>query len=240
MEYFYSIVSFFQKGGLFMYPILLVFSVGMAISLERWIQLNRVRIANQGMWKTLQPVLLKGEFDKARQLVNKDKSTISQMLGMGLARQGAVRRRDDIEIAMEESMMEIIPQLEKRTPYVALLSNIATLLGLLGTIMGLIEAFTAVANANPAEKADLLSASISVAMNTTAFGLMSAIPLLLFHAKLTSTTGQIVDSLEMASVKALNTITNLNRFQFETNPDFSDETLNSPIGTTPAGAGSPA
>jgi hypothetical protein len=111
--------------------------------------------------------------------------------------------------------MEIIPQLEKRTPYVALLSNIATLLGLLGTIMGLIEAFTAVANANPAEKADLLSASISVAMNTTAFGLMSAIPLLLFHSKLTSTTGQIVDSLEMASVKALNSLSDFNRRHFD-------------------------
>jgi biopolymer transport protein ExbB len=98
---------------------------------------------------------------------------------------------------------------------VALLANIATLLGLLGTIMGLIQAFTAVSNANPAEKADLLSASISVAMNTTAFGLMSAIPLLLFHAKLTSTTGQIVDSLEMASVKALNTISNYSKRRFD-------------------------
>jgi biopolymer transport protein ExbB len=137
------------------------------------------------------------------------------MLGMGLERHGTVRRREDIEIAMEESMMEIIPRLEKRTPYVALLSNIATLLGLLGTIMGLIEAFTAVANANPAEKADLLSASISVAMNTTAFGLMAAIPLLLLHAKLMSTTGQVVDSLEMASVKALNSISNSSRQKFE-------------------------
>jgi biopolymer transport protein ExbB len=91
------------------------------------------------------------------------------------------------------------------------------LLGLLGTIMGLIEAFTAVANANPAEKADLLSASISVAMNTTAFGLMAAIPLLLLHAKLTSTTGQIVDNLEMASVKALNTISKFAKRQFEGN-----------------------
>jgi biopolymer transport protein ExbB len=215
MEFFYSIVSFFQKGGLFMYPILLVFAVGIAIAVERWIQLYRISHANQGMWKSLQPVLAQGEFDKARQMVNKDKSTISQMLSMGLARQGAVRRRDDIEIAMEESMMEIIPQLEKRTPYVALLSNIATLLGLLGTIMGLIEAFTAVANANPAEKADLLSASISVAMNTTAFGLMAAIPLLLLHAKLTSTTGHIIDSLEMASVKALNIISNFAKRQLE-------------------------
>jgi biopolymer transport protein ExbB len=211
----YSLVAFFQKGGLFMYPILIVFAVGMAIAVERWIHLSRIRSANRKMWNLLHPVLAEGEFDKAREMVNDDKSTISQMLGMGLARQGAVRRREDIEIAMEESMMEIIPQLEKRTPYIALLSNIATLLGLLGTIMGLIEAFTAVANANPAEKADLLSASISVAMNTTAFGLMAAIPLLLLHAKLTSTTGQIVDSLEMASVKALNTISNTAKRQFQ-------------------------
>jgi biopolymer transport protein ExbB len=123
---------------------------------------------------------------------------------MGLSLQGAVRRREDIEIAMEESMMEIVPRLEKRTGYVALATSIATLLGLLGTIMGLIQAFTAVANANPAEKADLLSASISVAMNTTAFGLMVAIPLLIVHAILTSKTGDIVDSLEMATVKSLN------------------------------------
>jgi len=208
-------VAFFQKGGLFMYPILLVFAVGMAIAFERMIQLTRVRSANSKMWDRLHPLLAKGEFEKAREMVNKDKSSVSQMLSMGLARQAAVRRREDIEIAMEESMMEIIPQLEKRTPYVALLSNIATLLGLLGTIMGLIQAFTAVANANPAEKADLLSASISVAMNTTAFGLMAAIPLLLFHAKITSTTGQIVDSLEMASVKALNNISNFARRKFE-------------------------
>jgi biopolymer transport protein ExbB len=212
---FYTMVAFFQKGGIFMYPILLVFAIGMAIAFERLVQLQRVRSANRKMWKVLHPLLVKGEFDKARAMVNKDKSSIAQMLGMGLARQGAVRRREDIEIAMEESMMEIIPQLEKRTPYVALLSNIATLLGLLGTIMGLIEAFTAVANANPAEKADLLSASISVAMNTTAFGLMAAIPLLLFHAKIMSTTGQIIDSLEMASVKALNNISNFAKRQFE-------------------------
>ena len=189
-----------------MYPILFVFLAGLSISLERWFQLSRTRSTNQKVWDSLYPMLSKGQFEKVRQTVSKDKSTISKMLGMGLSRHSGVRRREDMEIAMEESMMEIIPQLEKRTPYVALLSNIATLLGLLGTIMGLIQAFTAVADANPAEKADLLSASISVAMNTTAFGLMSAIPLLLFHAKITSTTGQIVDSLEMASVKALNSI----------------------------------
>jgi biopolymer transport protein ExbB len=206
MESFYSIVGFFLTGGPFMYPILIVFAVGAAIAIERYITLSRVTISNQSMWNKLQPALNQGDFDKARELTSRDNSTVAQLLSMGLARQGAVRRREDIEIAMEESMMEIIPQLEKRTSYVALASSIATLLGLLGTIMGLISAFTAVANANPAEKADLLSASISVAMNTTAFGLMVAIPLLITHAVLTAKTGAIVDSLEMASVKALNVI----------------------------------
>jgi biopolymer transport protein ExbB len=206
MNVMYSIVSFFATGGLFMYPILLVFAIGVAIAVERYITLTLITNKNQSVWNEIQPLLLKGEFEQARQMTDQDKSTISQVLNMGLARQGAVRRREDIEIAMEESMMEIIPQLEKRTPYVALSSNVATLLGLLGTIMGLIQAFTAVANANPAEKADLLSASISVAMNTTAFGLMVAIPLLVTHVVLTAKTGQIVDSLEMASVKTLNVL----------------------------------
>ena len=211
----YSVVKFFVAGGPFMYPILIVFSVGIAIAIERYITLTRVRRRNEGMWSKLQPALAKGDFDKAREMTSKDDSTVSQLLAMGLARQGAVRRREDIEIAMEESMMEIIPQLEKRTPYVALASSIATLLGLLGTIMGLISAFTAVANANPAEKADLLSASISVAMNTTAFGLMVAIPLLVTSSVLTAKTGQIIDSLEMASVKALNVISSKARRQVE-------------------------
>ncbi|MDH3440234.1 MAG: MotA/TolQ/ExbB proton channel family protein [Gammaproteobacteria bacterium] len=204
MDFFYSIVSFFTTGGVFMYPILIVFAIGVAIAVERYITLTVVTNKNQVVWDQVQPVLSDGDFEKAREMTNEDESTIAQVLNMGLSLQGAVRRREDIEIAMEESMMEIVPRLEKRTAYVALASSIATLLGLLGTIMGLIQAFTAVANANPAEKADLLSASISVAMNTTAFGLMVAIPLLVVHAILTSKTGDIVDSLEMASVKALN------------------------------------
>jgi biopolymer transport protein ExbB len=215
MDLIYSIIGFFVTGGPFMYPILIVFAVGAAIAIERYVTLTLVTAKNRSVWNKVQPVLMKGDFEKAREMTRKDDSAISQLLGMGLARQGAVRRREDVEIAMEESMMEIIPQLEKRTPYVGLASSIATLLGLLGTIMGLIQAFTAVANANPAEKADLLSASISVAMNTTAFGLMVAIPLLITSTVLTSKTGEIIDSLEMASVKALNVISAHARRQVE-------------------------
>ena len=215
MDFIYSIIGFFVTGGPFMYPILLVFAVGTAIAIERFVTLTTVTAKNQSAWSKVQPALMSGDFDQAREMTTNDDSTISQLLSMGLARQGAVRRREDIEIAMEEGMMEIIPQLEKRTPYVGLASSIATLLGLLGTIMGLIQAFTAVANANPAEKADLLSASISVAMNTTAFGLMVAIPLLVTSSVLTSKAGSIIDSLEMASVKALNVISAKTQRQIE-------------------------
>ena len=127
----------------------------MAIAVEQWLELNRIRDVNRKMWEKLHPVLVRGEFDKAQSIIDEDQSTISQMLG------------------------------------------------LLGTIMGLIEAFTAVSNANPTEKADLLSASISVTMNTTAFGLMSAIPLLLFHAKLTSTTKQKMERNEKQGMLAI-------------------------------------
>ena len=91
-------------------------------------------------------------------------------------------RREDFDAAMEEGMMEIVPRLEKRTHYIATFANVITLVGLLGTIIGLIKGFTAVAQVNPAEKAEMLSASISIAMNNTAFALMVAIPFLLIHS----------------------------------------------------------
>ncbi|MDH3948380.1 MAG: MotA/TolQ/ExbB proton channel family protein, partial [Gammaproteobacteria bacterium] len=120
------------------------------------------------------------------------------------ARMKSASNRDDIETAMEETMMEAIPRLEKRTHYLAMFANIATLLGLLGTIIGLIEAFTAVSKVDPAQKAEILSSSISVAMNTTAFGLMVAIPMIFIYTVLQTKTTEIVDSLEMATVKFVN------------------------------------
>ena len=214
MDVMYAIVEFFVQGGIFMYSILIVFAVGVAIAVERYVTLTLLTRRNQTIWAQVQPLLTRREFDKARELTATNEATVAQLLSMGLERQGGVRRRDDIEIAMEECMMEILPQLEKRTGYVGLAANVATLLGLLGTIMGLIQAFTAVANANPAEKADLLGAAIAVAMNTTAFGLLVAIPLLVVHHVLTTKTAQIVSGLEMASVKTLNAIQSTTKRQF--------------------------
>lgn len=201
-----SMVEFFVKGGAFMYPIALVFAAGVAIALERWIHLTLASTRNRQLWNQIVPLLQQGNFRAAIAVCQKSSAAMGRILNYGLARLESARRRDDVEKAMEESLMEVMPQLEKRTHYLSTFANLATLLGLLGTIVGLIQAFTAVSNANPAEKADLLSASISVAMNTTAFGLIVAIPLLLVHTWLQTKTTELVDSLEMASVKFLNTI----------------------------------
>jgi biopolymer transport protein ExbB len=206
MDPVYSIVHFFAGGGAFMYPILLVAAFGAAIGIERYVTLTRLALKNRSAWTQVEPALTSGDFDKARELTHNDETAVSQLLATGLARQGAVRRRDDVENAMEERMMEIVPQLEKRTHYLATFANLATLLGLLGTVSGLIHAFAAVATVNPAEKANLLSASISEAMNCTAFGLMTAIPILFMHALLQTKTTELINSLESACVKFLNTL----------------------------------
>ena len=206
MNVFSTFVGFFQNGGAFMYPIVVVLALGLAISVERYLFLSKTSLSNRLMWKKITPFIKAGKFAEAVSMTSKSKSAIGTILTYGLQRIKSSSRRDDVEKAMEESLMEVMPRLEKRTHYLATFANIATLLGLLGTIIGLIRAFTAVSAANPAEKADLLSASISVAMNTTAFGLMVAIPLLLMHTVLQSKTTEIVDSLEMASVKFLNAV----------------------------------
>ncbi len=200
-------VKFFQEGGMFMWPIAILFVLGIAIAIERYFYITRQAALNRSLWDEVTPHLQAGNFKAAVELTQNSSAFIGSILNYGLARIKTARRRDDVEKAMEESLMEVMPKLERRTPYLASFANIATLLGLLGTIVGLIQAFQAVGSANPAEKADLLSASISIAMNTTAFGLMVAIPLLLIHSVIQSKTTQVIDSLEMASVKFLNAIT---------------------------------
>lgn len=197
-------IDFIQNGGDFMYVILVVLFIGLAISLERFLYLSSVKSKNKKIWDEVFPALSKGQFKQALDATKDSDAAVARILTAGLTRTAVARRTDEIESAMEEGLMEVVPRLEARTPYIATLANIATLLGLLGTIMGLIKAFTAVASADPAEKADLLSASISVAMNTTAFGLITAIPMLLLFALLQAKTGKVVDSLEMVSVKFLN------------------------------------
>jgi biopolymer transport protein ExbB/TolQ len=201
-----GIVQFLQDGGFFMYPIALILVLGMVIALERWWFLRSIDSQNRLGLDELQPALQKADTKRIVQLADQYSSPLLTMLASGVHRMRLSQRRDDLEYAMEEVVMEYSLRLQKRTQFLATLANIATLLGLLGTIMGLITAFAAVANADPAQKASLLSSSISVAMNTTALGLITAIPLVFVHALLQSRTASIVDSMEMAGIKLMNSL----------------------------------
>jgi biopolymer transport protein ExbB/TolQ len=207
MELYTFFVNFFRQGGVFLYPIALVFAVGVAIAIERFIYLTKETIGNRNLWDDLVPYLQSGNFKQAVSRISDSNASIGTVLKYGMARISSARRRDDIEKAMEEGMLEIIPRLEKRTHYLSTLANVGMLMGLLGTVIGLIGAFGAVATANPAEKASLLAASISVAMNNTASGLVVAITLLLSNMFLETKTTRLIDSLEIASVKFLNAVT---------------------------------
>jgi biopolymer transport protein ExbB len=207
-----SAIGFFQDGGAFMYPIALVLLFGMAIAIERWFVLTAAKAANRRAFDRILPLLKKRDYPAAMEATRSMDSAVSRIIAAGLARMQQSARREEIEYAMEEGVLEAVPRLEKRTSYISSLANIATLLGLLGTIMGLIAAFSAVANADPAEKSNLLSQSISVAMNTTAFGLIAAIPLLLLHTSIQNKTTEIIDSLEMVGVKCLNILSAANAF----------------------------
>lgn len=209
MTTYSTIVKFFQDSGVFIYPSILVLALGLAIAIERYIYLSRSRSINRKMWDDLRPLLNNGKFQQALAMAAKSEAAVAKMVSRGIYRLKTAKRREEIDAAMEEGMMEIVPRLEKRTHYLATFANVVTLLGLLGTIIGLIKAFTAVAQVNPSEKAELLSASISIAMNNTAFGLMVAIPFLLIHAFLQARTSEIVDSLEAAKISFLNMTENI-------------------------------
>ncbi len=206
MNAFQTAVKFFQDSGLFIYPSLLIMALGLAIAIERFVFLQKARTQNRQLWAKLLPLLQGGRFKDVLGMASESDAAIGKILAHGLTRMQTPGRREDIDAAMEEGMMEIVPRLEKRTHYIATFANVITLVGLLGTIIGLIKGFTAVAQVNPAEKAEMLSASISIAMNNTAFALMVAIPFLLIHAFLQARTSEIVDGLEAAKISFLNLV----------------------------------
>jgi biopolymer transport protein ExbB len=206
MDALSTAIKFFRDCGLFIYPSLLIMALGLSIAIERFIFLNKARAQNKKVWAKILPMLQKGKFQEVQSYTADSDAAVGKIVNYGLTRMQSPGRREDYDSAMEEGMMEIVPRLEKRTHYIATFANVITLVGLLGTIIGLIKGFTAVAQVNPAEKAEMLSASISIAMNNTAFALMVAIPFLLVHSFLQAKTSEIVDGLEAAKISFLNLV----------------------------------
>lgn len=152
MELFHHAVRFFQEGGFFMFPIAIVVVFGVSISVERWVFLTAARSSNRKAFDEILPMVQKGDYKGVLSFANSSAAPVARIIASGIARLAHTQRRDDIEYAMEEGVMEALPRLEKRTQYLSTLANIAMLLGLLGTISGLISAFAAVANVNPSER----------------------------------------------------------------------------------------
>src|SRR5262249_34580129 len=138
MGLFHSAVRFFQEGGFFMFPIAIVVVFGVSISIERWVFLTAARSSNRRAFDEILPLVQKGDYKGVLGYANSSTAPVARILAAGIARLAHTQRRDDIEYAMEEGVMEALPRLEKRTQYLATLANIAMLLGLLGTISGLI------------------------------------------------------------------------------------------------------
>jgi biopolymer transport protein ExbB/TolQ len=199
-----EVAKFYTDGGFFMHPIAFVSVFGIAIIVERFIFLFfKYNInANQFMAQ-VQKLVMANNIDRAIKLCNAAPSAaLPKVIKAGLTR--ANKGEVEIANAVEEATLEVIPNITKRTPTLQSVANIATLLGLLGTIIGLINAFEAVATAPPDMKTQMLTAAIAIAMNTTAFGLIVAIPTLAGYVFLNNVTKKIIDEIDQYSVKLQN------------------------------------
>jgi biopolymer transport protein ExbB/TolQ len=189
-----GVISFYRDGGGWMHAILLTMVFSIAIIIERFIYINfKNRIDTTAFVNKILELLQKGSVASAVELCNVSKAALPRITKAGLEEAG--KSPDDIQQAMELAAMNEIPKIEKRTNYLSLLANIATLLGLLGTIFGLIDSFKAVTAAEASQKAALLAQGIAVAMNTTAFGLVVAIPTLVIYSMLNERSAAIINEI---------------------------------------------
>ena len=201
-------MSFFinamHKGGPFMWGILAAAVFALAISAERiYYVVFRANINGTAFMAQIQKLIMANNIDRAIKLCNAEpNAALPRVLKAGLTR----ANRGDIEIqnAVEEAVLEVFPKLAKRTPFLSMLANVATLTGLLGTIQGLIMAFEAVARASAETKQTMLASGISVAMFTTASGLIVAIPTLVLFSIIQSQTTKIMNEIDLYALKTVN------------------------------------
>ncbi len=199
-----AIAAAFRDGGIWMYIILAVSIISIGITIERFIFLFfKYSVNAEPFMAQIQKLVMANNIDRAIKLCNaQPAAALRRVIKAGLTR--ANKGEIEIQNAIEEATLEVVPLVQKRTPVLQPMANIATLLGLLGTIIGLIEAFVALETATAENRQKMLARGISLAMNTTAFGLVVAIPTLVFHLILSSMTKKILDEIDMHSVKLEN------------------------------------
>jgi len=194
----------FEEGGWGMYPILILFILTVAIVFDRMMYLSKAKVDIEKLMSLLKSQIVSGNIRGAISTCDAAPAPVTRIIAAGLRKAGGTER--DIQQAMDEAAMRELPKVEKRTGYLAMLGNLATLAGLLGTITGLIKSFAGVAGVDPSAKATMLSRGISEAMNCTAFGLGVGIVGLATYAWLNGKTQHILDGVNQGSVEALNLV----------------------------------
>lgn len=198
---FQWVARFMSDGGIFMWIIAIVWCVGIAIAVERLKAYFKLDIDGTSLMSNIKKNVIGNQVQEAIQMCSESSALLSFVMKNGLKR--ANQSKEQIQDALEASILEVVPKIEKRLSFLALAANLSTLLGLLGTIQGLIASFAAVAQAEASQKAQLLAEGIAVAMNTTALGLISAISLMVVHSILMARGEKMIQEIEENSVKLL-------------------------------------
>lgn len=198
-----GLIASFQAGGPWMVPIAVALAVSVAFSIERFIRLfGQYNVNGPSFMFEVQKYILANDIDGAIRICNgAGQKALPKVIKAGLQR--ASRDEPQIQNAIDAASLEVIPKLERRLPYLALIANIATLLGLLGTINGLIKSFAAIALADPAQRQTILANGISEAMSATAFGLVTAIFTMVAHSILANRANKILEEMDEFGVKLL-------------------------------------
>jgi biopolymer transport protein ExbB/TolQ len=205
MEILEFIIYNFKAGGIFMYGILAVLACGTAIIIERTLTLFiHSRIDARVLWRQIEKHVENDKLIEALHLCQGKRAPLARVLTAGLQKAHHGGNTQDVKNGVEEVMLEVLPVLEKRIHYLYSLSNVSTLLGLLGTVVGLIRSFTAVSMADPSQKAALLASGISLALNNTAFGLLVAILLMLSYSVMQSRGSKLGAEMDEYSMKLIN------------------------------------
>jgi biopolymer transport protein ExbB len=191
-----SIIQAFRDGGPFMYVILAfgVFTFGFII--ERRISLyNRVRIFPENLLANLRAALLRADFNQAQQIAVQSNTPLGKIVARGCQVMSNGGSEEEVQARMDEELSRAVNGIDRRTGFLSMFGNVATLVGLLGTITGMIHSFAAVAQANPMDRATMLSRGIAEAMNCTAFGLIVAVPALVAYAIFQNKTDLIIQDI---------------------------------------------
>jgi biopolymer transport protein ExbB/TolQ len=187
-----------------MHPITAAIMVVWAIAAERaYVLFFRYNINAPQLMAQVQKLVLANNIDRAIKLCNAaDKAALARVIKAGLTR--ANKSESEISAAIEEAMLEVGPATSKRLAMIPALANIATLLGLIGTIDGMIQAFRAVATVSADQRSQALAKGIGIAINTTGFGLMVAIPLLAVHMFIAGLAKKVADECDLYASKLEN------------------------------------